>query len=54
LGIVARPDLTMAAQVARLMTELGRSGDGARRSGDGVEISRETGLNSGLLATRDL
>jgi hypothetical protein len=34
LGIVARPDLTMAAQVARLMTELGRSGDG-------VEISRE-------------
>ena len=54
LGIVARPDLTMAAQVARLMTELGRSGDGARRSGDGVEISRETGLNSGLLAMRDL
>jgi hypothetical protein len=48
LGIVARPDLTMAAQVARLMTELGRSGDGAGRSGDGagrsgdgVEISRE-------------
>jgi hypothetical protein len=38
----------MAAQVARLMTELGRSGDGAGRSGDGagrsgdgVEISRE-------------
>ena len=43
LGIVARPDLTMAAQVARLMTELGRSGDGAGRSGngvDGVEMSR--------------